>query len=272
VGKTSVFEVDDFIINDRVDTNALQTDQELLFAPGQLDLGDKLFVQERRAYLQGGATSPKPEEEHPLMEWLPRCRRKLFFEWKNTESTNRLFFFSYLPDYFRLIDGASTLRGRYARELVLGLNRAFSGLFLTEAENLYVTSQYSGVTEQPVPIVKVQIAADYIDLDKQHPQIDVFDSITTLIMDIPPPPRVKADSVKFPINLFLFEYLMWRARGGTSNVLATECELAIRRLKDELLSKFATGEAASDQVKFFAASRNRYTLQNLRVDGEHIEM
>src|SRR5437763_3847089 len=131
------------------------------------------------------------------MEWLPRCRRKLFFEWKNTESTNRLFFFSYLPDYFRLIDGASTLRGRYARELVLGLNRAFSGLFLTETDNLYVTSQYAGVTEQPVPIVKVQIATDYINLDKQRPQMEAFDSIVTLILDIPAPPRVSVSSVKF---------------------------------------------------------------------------
>ncbi len=272
VGKISVFEVDDFIINGRIDDKASQAEQESLFASGQLDLGDKLFVQERRAYLQGGASSPKPEEEHPLMEWLPRCRRKLFFEWKNTEATDRLFSFTYLPDYFRLTNGASTLRGRYARDLVLGLNRAFSGLFLTEADNLYVTSQYAGVVEQPVPIVKVQIPADYIDLDKQHPQIEAFDSVATLIMDIPAPPRVNADPVKFPINLLLFEYLMWRARGGTSNVLSTECELAIRRLKDDLLSKFTIGEVDPDQVKFFAAHRSRYILQNLRVDGDRIEM
>jgi hypothetical protein len=272
VGKTSVFEVDDFIINDRIDAKTPLADQETLFAPGQLDLGDKLFVQERRAYLQGGASSPKPEEKHPLMEWLPLCRRKLFFEWKNAEATDRLFSFTYLPDYFRLINGASTLRGRYARDLVLGLNRAFSGLFLTDADNLYVTSQYAGVTEQPVPIVKVQVATGYIDLAKLSPQIEAFDNVATLIMDIPAPPRVNADPVKFEVNLLLFEYLMWRARGGTANVLATECELAIRRLKDELLSKFTTGEVAPDQVKFFAANRNRYTLQNLRVDGEHIEM
>ena len=272
VGKTSVFEVDDFIINDRINDKASQVEQEFLFASGQLDLGDKLFVQERRAYLQGGASSPKPEEDHPLMGWLPLCRRKLFFEWKKTESTDRLFSFTYLLDYFRLINGASTLRGRYARDLILGLNRAFSGLFLTEVDNLYVTSQYAEGIEQPVPVVKVQIAADYIEIDKQHPQIEAFDSVVTLIMDIPAPPRVKVDSVKFPINLLLFEYLMWRARGGTSNVLSTECELAIRRLKDELLSKFTIGEVAPDQVKFFAANRNRYILQNLRVDGEHIEM
>ena len=74
------------------------------------------------------------------------------------------------------------------------------------------------------------------------------------------------------MNLLIFEYLMWRARGGTSNVLATECELAIRRLKDELSSKFASKEVDPDLVKYFAAKRSHYTLQNLKVDGKHIQM
>ena len=247
VGKTSVFEVDDFIINGQPNNEASQSEHEQLFAAGQLDLGDKLFLQERNAYLQGGASSPNPEKEHSLIEWLPRCRRKLFFEWKNTEVTDRLLSFTYLPDYFRLIKSLSTLRDHFTRDLILGLNRAFSGLYLTDANSLYVTSQYSNVTEQPVPIVKVQVASDYIDLIVQFQMgKEVLDSTTTLFMDIPAPPRVKAEPIKFPINLLLFEYLMWRSLGGTSNVLATECELAIRRLKDELLAKYRRTEVRSE--------------------------
>jgi hypothetical protein len=273
VGKTSVFEVDDFIINGHPSDETSQREYQHIFSPGKLDLGDKLFVQERNAYLQGGASSPKPEKEHRLIEWLPRCRRKLFFEWKNIEATDCLLSFTYLPDYFRLINGKSTPRSHLVRDLILGLNRAFSGLYLTETNSLYVTSQYSNITEQPVPIVKVQIASDYIELiTNPQTETEVLDSATMLFLDIPAPPRVKAEPVKFPINLLFFEYLMWRSRGGTSNVLATECELAIRRLKDELLAKFASKEVDPDQVRFFAVNRSRYTLQNLRINGNHIQM
>lgn len=273
VGKTSVFEVDDFIINGHPTNEEFQREYQHIFSPGQLDLGDKLFVQERNAYLQGGASSPKPEQEHRLIEWLPRCRRKLFFEWKNTGATDCLLSFTYLPDYFRLINGRSTLRSHFVRDVILGLNRAFSGLYLTETNSLYVTSQYANVTEQPVPIVKVQIASDYIDLIvNPQTETEVLDSATMLFLDIPAPPRVRAEPIKFPINLLFFEYLMWRSRGGTSNVLATECELAIRRLKDELLAKFVSKEVDPDQVRFFAVNRNHYILQNLRINGNHIQM
>jgi hypothetical protein len=93
VGQMSVFEVDDFIINGRPADPAAQAEHERLFAPA-LDLGGRRFGQERAAYLYGGATAPRPEEEHPLMQWLPHCRRKLFFEWQETTAADRLFPFT----------------------------------------------------------------------------------------------------------------------------------------------------------------------------------
>jgi hypothetical protein len=268
IGKTSVFDVDDFIINGQIDDGQVQTEYSRLFAPA-LDLGGQRFEQERKAYLQGGASSPRSEEELPLIAWLPHCRCKLFFEWQNVINANRLFSFLFLPDYFRLIEGDPTTLKRYSRELILGLNRAFSGLYLTDANYLYVTSEYAHAVEQPVPIVQFRIATDYIDLRPQLPNSQAFDDHQiALLMEIHPPPRIQAQPIRWSVDLLRFEYLMRRARGGTPNVLATECELVIRQLKDRLLSNFAANEVEPNQVTFFAADRNRYTLQTLRVDDQ----
>ena len=268
IGKTSVFEIDDFIINGELEGQETQLEHDRLFSPA-LDLGDQLLEQERKAYLSGGTASSEIETDLPLLNWMPHCRRKLFFEWQNEQSANRLFPFLYLPDYLRLLEGDQTILKRFKRELILGLNRAFSGLYLTDSEYLFVTSEYAHTVEQPVPIVRFKVATDYIELQPFSSKSQVFDNNRiTLRMEIPPPPRVRAESITWTIDLLRFEYLMRRARGGTPNVLATECELGIRQLKDRLLSGFAREEIDPGQVTFFAASQNRYALQTLQIDQD----
>ena len=268
VGKASIFEVDNFIIAGSRPADAkILLEHQRLFTPG-LDLGGRRFEQDRAAYLHGGASSPNPDEEHPLMAWLPHCRRKLFFEWRDTDAADRLIPFLFLPDYFRLVEGDRALLGRYRRDLILGLNRAFSGLYLTDDDYLYVTSQYAHAVEQPVPLVRVRIPADGVTLGPHPCFLEAFNcDLITLRLEISPPPRVEAESVSWQVDLLRFEYLMRRARGGTPDILADECELAIRQLKDELLARFATEEEPG-RIDFFAADRNRYTFRTLWVDEE----
>jgi hypothetical protein len=231
-------------VNGRANDEAATELYERLFAPA-LDLGGKFFGQDREAYLQGGASSPQPGIEHELMKWFPHCRRKLFFatfdddKWGDEKATNKLFPFRYLALYLRLTAGDEAWLNRYRPLIVLGLNRAFSGLFLTDKRKLFVTSQYAHAVEQPVPIVKLDMSADHVELSVEEPSAYAFDNdLTTLRLDIYPPPRVRAEPISWPVNLLRFEYLMRRADGGTPEVLGDECELAIRQLKDRLLSEF----------------------------------
>jgi hypothetical protein len=266
VGEISVFAVDDFIINGSSDEDTAQHAHNRLFEAA-LDLNGRQFIQDRLAYLHGGTTSPRTAEQHPLMNWLKHCRRKLFFEWKNVAATNQLLAFRYLPDYFTLLDADRATLKRYGRELVLGLNRAFSGLYLTDQEYLYVTSQYAHAVEQPVPIVQTKIASDYIELEQEIPDQTVSDrELTTLVMEIPPPPRMKVAPIRWKVDLLRFEYLMWRAEGGMPNILASECELAIRQLKDEILLRFVLQENDPTQITFFAGEGTSYTERSLWVD------
>lgn len=265
VGEISVFAVDDFIINGSTDETE-QRVHDALFAPA-LDLDGPQFHQDRLAYLHGGASSPQPADQHPLMDWLVHCRRKLFFEWEQTTVVNHLFAFRYLPDYFKLLAADRATLKQYERDMVLGLNRAFSGLYLTDREHLYVTSQYAHAVEQPVPLIRLKIASDYIELAPETPAHTVADrDLTTLVLEIPPPPRIQVDPIRWPVDLLRFEYLMWRARGGMPNILASECELAIRQLKDDILLHFAVQDDDPHQITFFAAERTRYVERSLWVD------
>lgn len=269
VGESSVFEIDDFIINGDAYPHT-NTAHKQLFAE-ELDLNWKMFRQDRDAYVRSGTASPNADIQYPIMDWLPHCRRKLFFEWDRTSFTNRLFPFLFVDQYFGLLEQESSIeREKASRSIVLGLNRAFSGLFLNDDRSLFITSQYAHAVEQPVPIVQFSIPRDYIDLEVV-PQNTVFvdRNMATLELVIPPPPKVRqVTALRWPINLLMFEYLMRRANGSTSNILASECELEIRQLKDALLSTFGS-QSESNTVAFFAAEDNRYQLRKIQIEKKH---
>ncbi len=273
VGDSSVFAVDDFIITGSSTVSSPSEVHKEIFSES-LDLGFKRFEQERTSYLQGGATSPKPDQVSSFLKWLPHCRRKLFFEWDQNEIVNRLSPFSFIELYFKLLDGDQSSLYSAKRDLVLGLNRSFSGLFLTNREVIYVTSQYAHAVEQPVPIVLVNIPLENLELSPISKQSAVLDQeLNELNLKIYPPAKVKASPVEWRINLLRFEYLMRRSQGGTANILSAECELSIRQLKDDLISHFYQEDGTTNRIDFFAADRNRYQLQRMWVDeNEHIRL
>lgn len=153
--------------------------------------------------------------------------------------------------------------------MMLGLNRTFSGLYLTDHDSLYVTSQYAHAVEQSVPIVQVKIPSGNIDLMPKSEETEAYNrDLKALQLEILPPARVNTLPIYWSMDLLRFEYLMRRARGGTPNILDSECELSIRKLKDDLLSKFIS-EDESNRIDFFAADRNRYWLRSLWVDEDN---
>ena len=267
VGHNSVYELDDFIINGDASDEGQRNLHEDLLAPA-LDLGGKRFAQDRDMYLRGISTITKAKGDPPFLRWLPHCRRKLFFEWGETDLTNRLFPFLHLPEYFKLLEQNGTLREKYRDPLVLGLNRAFTGLFLNDTSHLYLTSQYADTVEQQVPVIKVKLPVDNVDIDIEVPKQDAYDyDYPKVILEIFPPKRVHVDEITWTLDLLSFEYLMRRANGSTPNVLAAECELEIRQLKDELLSRFRKRDSSENKIEFFAADRNKYDIKTLWVEG-----
>jgi hypothetical protein len=268
IGGHSLFEIDDFIVNGRPADPQAHIEYGQLFAPA-VDLDDRRFEQDRMAYLRGGATSPQPNEDHPLLGWLVHCRRKLFFEWGNNTQANRLAAFLFLPDYLRLLHVERGALDQAKRSLALGLNRAFSRLYINDTEHLYVTAQYARAVDQRIPIVRVKLPVDYMRLIPQSTLAPAYDYETRyLLLEIPPPPYVHSQPIQWQVDLLRFEYLMRLAEGGTYNILADECELAIRLLKDDILTRFAADEDEKRHLAFFVADRKGYTLRELWINDE----
>jgi len=268
-GNHSSFEIDNFIINGKLDNVKGRADEyEELFKPGA-DLDNRRFSQERDSYLRGGASSPRPEEEHEFLFWMPHCRRKLFFEWRNTEQANRLVPFVFLPQFLQLLEKKKEVPDRVKKDLILGLNRAFSKLYITEENSLYVTTQYAHTIEQPIPIVRLKLPADNIDFRSDGSLPQAYDyNRHALKLAIYPPARIQHSPLQWQVALLRFEYLMRLAQGGTFNILSEECELAIRQLKDALIAAFASSSDERKSVTFFVAERNHYALHELWINDE----
>jgi hypothetical protein len=274
IGDQSHFEIDDFIVSGG-DSAEIQALHQQLFAPA-VDLNYRRFEQDRRAYVEGGAEQRADVEAATLMHWLPHCRRKLFFEWQRPELVNRLVPFLYLDLYWDLLHGTCTNADQVRRDLVLGLNRAFSRLYLTDSDNLYVTTQYLHSGEQPRPLVRLTIPTSGIELQiDRRPEASYDRDRPDLWLRIAPPPilalrddEVSLKPLGWRLNLMTFEYLMRLAHGGTFNILAEECELSIRSLKDQLLSTFVQELPGIGLIEFFVAERRRYVLKKLQIDEQ----
>jgi hypothetical protein len=268
VGEHSLFEIDDFIVSGDAPEHAA------LFAPA-VDLNGRRFDQDRAAYLSGAADRSAAEEEAAMMGWLRHCRRKLFFEWREVRQTNRLIPFLYLDQYFALLHDERGARDQRLGELIQGLNHAFSRLFLADNSHLYVTTQYLHSGEQPRPLVRLRFPRSDLWLKLRDRSSQAFDcDLPALELVVAPPAQLRSRDdvtvapVRWRIGLLAFEYLLRLAHGGTYNILAEECELGVRSLKDQLLRAFASPADDGAQLEFFVAERHRYSLRSLRIDEQ----
>lgn len=265
VGDYSLYEVDDFIINgDSADDEGSEREHARLFAP-DVDLKGEYFAQRRRAYLRGDAAILGPGGTKEFVAMLPHCRRKLFFEWRDTEKADRLTPFVFLPDYLKLLAGYGNALNRAKSRLIVGLNRALTGLFVTNGDVLFVTSQYAHAVEHPVPIVRVQVPALNVALRAESDDPSWSEAgRRKLILKIADP-WTGWPPVEERIDMLRFEYLMRLSQGGTFNVLAEECSLFVRELKDKLLTSFGSS-AEDDSLTFFGVEDDRYVIKRLLFD------
>ncbi len=267
VGKHSLFSIDDFIINGQEVPE--QAARYARMFPPDVDLGNHLFEQDRKNYLRGNtATSHNEGRQPPLLTWLPRCRRKIYFESDDSKEAIRLIPFLFLKDYLKLLNGDWSARESCQAAVVLGLNRAFSQLYITEQDYLYVTAQYARTAEQPQPLVRLKIPIQAIAFHVQQNDSEAYDrkhQTLSLRINVGRYHFDGREPVLWTLNLLRFEYLMRLAHGGTYNVLAEQCDLSIRNLKDQLLSCAQEPDHA-DTVEFFIVQDRRYKPQRLRLD------
>ncbi|WP_298819109.1 hypothetical protein [Chloroflexus sp.] len=264
IGQHSSFEIDEFILSGGKTSDETFIHQKLFGET--IDVNFKQFNQDRRAYLEGSDNSRAQD----ALKWLPHCRRKIFFT-GSIHHYYRLLPFRFFQEYHQLYrSSGERIDEQTLRLFVKGLNRAFSRLYLHEDQHLYITAQYLHSVNQPHPLVLFRIPIDNIRLFFDETAADYIDVTRyTLCLDISPPRTSQnQEPLKWRLGILQFEYIMRLAVGGNFAILATECELDIRRLKDELIKRFAPTTLDQHVVEFFMPARSRYELRRLRIN-EH---
>lgn len=260
LGEVSDYQIDSFILNGG-DSDEETRVHASIFS-NSVDLGGGLFARLRTQYRngQGQGYGEAPE----VLAWLPHCRRKLYFEWRDARA-ERLIPFETVLEFRKLIRDTEGLATEAAtHRLIIGLNRAFTGLYLSEEDELFITSHYTGSREQPVPVIKASVPYHLIDLSPfpdHHPDRLVFAFR-----------YVGAHAPRLEINQLLYEYLIRLAEGGTRNVLAQECELRVRQFKEELLAKVGlfsmTKGKKPEPLRFFNQTETGFVQHRVVIQAD----
>jgi len=157
------------------------------------------------------------------------------------------------------------------RLLLLGLNRAFSGLYLEEDSQLLLTSQYTNKVAVTIPIVTATLPAANLNLYVEDFESEVVDRDGhKLVLRVYPPPwlQIHVDPVDWHVDLLTYEYLVRRALGGTPDVLAEECALEIGMFKDRLTQQIVNHLPPSNRVEFIGPDKNAYHLFQVQLQGD----
>jgi hypothetical protein len=186
--------------------------------------------------------------DHGLVtKWIPQLRRKLFFEFENTEQINvrALLPFEYVTNYEKLFNDKQK-QSLIRKELTNGLNRSFSKKLVENQKSV----QLIATSENLLIHENFQNKRINLEQEEGREDLDRIPSVFKLVID---------DQVTLPINLFLFEFLMRINGGSTLNILQQEVEILIDTFKNELIQ---------------ISEPNDYELNVLRLDknkGLYIE-
>lgn len=258
IGDVSCFDVDHFILLES------SVGHQQLFGRG-VDMGGLYFDRLRKQYLEGHGQTEGEGHQHKVLEMLPHARRKLIFEWSNEEQVGNLMALKTVRTYRDILKlDAKMATKRVVRDLILGLNRAFSGIYLTYDDSLFVTAHLTGAAETQVPLIKAQVG-------KNELQVQPFPAEgTRRVLHLCLHKESNAAPV-LEIDQLLFEYLVRLAQGGTVEVLEAECGLRIRDYKDRLLSFFAENEEP-DSLSFFVEKGNGYRQWEIMLNGNKLTL
>ncbi|MGM0846482.1 MAG: hypothetical protein ACQEUT_16020 [Bacillota bacterium] len=207
--------IDDFIINGDINGDAESEKSHGLLIGNSLDLQLGYFKKKLTLYRDYDV-----DKDHSIVnEWIPKLRRKYFYESKSDDS-NQLLPFEYVDEYIKLFNNpkAKTL---IKKEIIHGLNRIFSGR-LTETSNKHLFATNKNL------MIHEQFRSKDVDIEQEKERADLD--------RIPSAFKVSVrDEVSLSINLAVFEYLMRASGGGTHNVLQQEAEILIDTFKNELI-------------------------------------
>ena len=203
--------------------------------------GKNLFEPLRDAYFMSGGAGAGPAADAAIRDFrhgLEAQRRRAFFRLpseteRELASPWRLSIFHHGGDYLKLQDALKSGSPRdtvdpYTRQLLRGLNRAFSGMMTIDDERLWLAGTI-GKTDDPAGRISTLEPIDRTSATSFNVRL-ALDSVGHRPCLRVMPPRMAAQTTvsELPLRPLLFEYLMRVASGSLPSSFSRQCHQEIR--------------------------------------------
>ena len=246
-GHISDSAIDDFILNGDLESNDLSQMHKTLFGYN-IDMEYGYFYQELREY-RLNYRSDEDAGKKLASKWLPRLRRKYYFEFSEKDSIEKLVPYRYRKLFLDILKSAKNLDLEIKKELVDGLNVYFSKKMVYSPSNaLYVTSENLFIYE----VINFSEVKFEIPLD--NPNVDQKNSYFLL----------KIHNKELKINLLTFEYLIRLANGGLFNVLKEDVEILLNNFRNQLITNKNSKNSILRILKF-DSSIGAFVLKEIQI-------
>lgn len=215
-GNYSISNIDDFIVNGDLSSNKKLEEIHRGIFNADLDLKLGYFIKKLDIYRNHN----KESNDNFVDEWINKLRRKFYFEFPEESLFDRksLIPFDYISEYGELFDDVRK-QGKIRRDLINGLNRAFSKKLVAPTKDLLATND-NLMIHGTYNMKNLKISQESARLEMDHRASKFLLSV---------------DKLEIPMDLHLFEYLMRLNAGNTHNLLREDVEILLDTFKNELI-------------------------------------
>jgi len=250
-GLLSNSKVDDFIFNGDLSGDKSSREHDRLFGVN-IDTEYGYFKQELHQY----RSLYKTDENLGLNlvdKWLPRLRRKLYFESQVTTSNEKsMITFKFRQDFLQILKNG-VVEVSTQKSLIRGLNQYFAKQIVYSPTNaLYV------VNENLFIYRIIEFSSFNWTVEKKDKNVDYLASSICL----------ELEGTQLRINLLLFEYLMRLANGGLPYILNEDVEILINNFKNKLIKLNSSKDNILEILKY-SPVQDAYVLRQITVNGQN---
>lgn len=243
--------IDDFIMNGDSSDNETSEEHKKLFGIN-IDTEYGYFYEELRKYRLNNR-SDEDEGKKIVGKWLPRLRRKYYFESNEQHLIEHLVPYKFRKSFLDVLKSEDELDLEIKKDIISGLNIYFSKrMVYSNSNRLYVTSENLYVHE----------VIDFKEIFFEVPEvIEEYDQKRSFF-------TLRIDDVKLQINLLTFEYLRRLSNGGMFNVLKEDVEILLNNFRNQLIK--SPEEQSILKILKFDSSKGAFVLKEIQIKNKSI--
>jgi hypothetical protein len=208
---------------------------------------DRKYQIQQRAYLEGDAAKGREE----FLGVLQAQRQRLFFtipaertaDMKLWDLTVFHYAGEYLNDLHRVLQAGQKIPRPIASRLVRGLNRIFTGLLVSNQDELilatsgsYSQARISRVYEESISVARKRGESIVVEPDKSRRKPSLVVHLTA-----------EGEPIRFNLTLTRYEYLSRVAEGALPSSFSQECYEDVLAFKTQVFKQLAIRQSLEDE-------------------------